>query len=196
MSPRNLNKPAALYARVSTIHQRIEPQIARLEDYAKNAGFSRMIVFSDLASGRDTARPGLKSLLEAVTTHRVGAVVVESLERLGRSVRDVIFLCEQFQRYGVEFISTRQAIDTSSPAGKFFFHVMTALAELEREMIAERVKAGLQTARTKGIDLGRPRIPSEIRSKIRELRSANVSLRRIALLLEISPTTVKKYLKA
>lgn len=192
----NLTKPVALYARVSTATQNVDGQLSRLEDYAKRSGFTRTLAFSDLATGRDTHRPGLTSLLKAVADRRVAVVMVESLDRLGRSARDLIFLCERFEKCGVHFVSVREAVDTSTAAGRFFFHVIGAFAELERRIIGERVKSGLETARARGIDLGRPPLATETQEKIRELRRSGDSVRRIAATLELSTSTVKKYLRA
>ncbi|WP_374451858.1 recombinase family protein [Phenylobacterium sp.] len=137
------------YARVSTTDQRLDLQL----DALKRAGCER--IFTDQASGARNDRPGL----EGATSHlRAGdTLVVWKLDRLGRTVRQLVELASQLEGRGVHFASLTDGIDTGTAAGRFFFHVMAALAEMERDLIRERTKAGLEAARARGRQGGRPR---------------------------------------
>lgn len=130
------------YARISTGEQRLDLQL----DALKRAGCQR--VFEDQASGGRTTRPGL----DAARSHlRTGdTLVVWKLDRLGRTVRQLVDMVASLQSQGIQFVSITDGIDTSTPAGRFFFHVMAALAEMERDLIRERTKAGLSAAKARG----------------------------------------------
>ncbi len=130
------------YVRVSTNDQNTELQRNALEC----AGCE--LIFEDKISGTKSDRPGLKKLLR--TLSEGDTLVVWKLDRLGRSMRHLVILVEELRERGVNFRSLTDAIDTSTPMGRFFFHVMGALAEMERELIVERTRAGLEAARAKG----------------------------------------------
>lgn len=136
------------YARVSTGDQRLDLQV----DALQRAGCER--IFQDAVSGARIDRIGL----EAAQSHlRAGdTLVVWKLDRLGRTVRQLVDLVAALQAKGIQFASLTDGIDTSAPAGRFFFHVMAALAEMERDLIRERTKAGLSAARNRGRLGGRP----------------------------------------
>lgn len=141
------------YARVSTGDQNLDLQ--------KTALFRAECeqIFEDTASGKNARRPGLRRALRRLKPGDV--LVVWKLDRLGRSVRDLITLVSELQARGVNFRSLTDSIDTSTPAGRFFFHVMSALAEMERELIVERTRAGLAAAREQGRVGGRRRVMTE-----------------------------------
>ena len=141
------------YARVSTGDQNLDLQ--------KNALVRAECeqIFEDTASGKNARRPGLR---RAIRRLKPGdSLVVWKLDRLGRSVRDLITLVSELQDKGIHFRSLTDSIDTSTPAGRFFFHVMSALAEMERELIVERTRAGLAAAREQGRVGGRRRVMTE-----------------------------------
>ncbi len=141
------------YARVSTGDQNLDLQ--------KNALVRAECeqIFEDTASGKNARRPGLR---RAIRRLKPGdSLVVWKLDRLGRSVRDLITLVSELQDRGIHFRSLTDSIDTSTPAGRFFFHVMSALAEMERELIVERTRAGLAVAREQGRVGGRRRVMTE-----------------------------------
>lgn len=136
------------YARVSTGDQRLDLQV----DALKQAGCER--VFTDQAGGSRLDRAGLES---AMSHLRSGdTLFVWKLDRLGRTVRQLVELVAALQAKGIEFASLTDGIDTGTPAGRFFFHVMAALAEMERDLVRERTKAGLAAAKARGRLGGRP----------------------------------------
>jgi len=177
------------YARVSTGDQRLDLQREALI----RIGCER--VFEDTVSGRITERPGL---LQALDQLRSGdTFVVWKLDRLGRSVKQLVDLVSGFERDGVNFVSITDAIDTSTPAGRFFFHVMASLAQMERELIVERTRAGLDVARKRGTKVGRK--PSMTESKLtsaKQLLRSGGSPRAVAADLGISVATLYRWLPA
>ncbi len=177
------------YARVSTQEQNLDLQTQALE----GAGCER--VFSDTASGARANRPGLQ---EALSHAREGdALVVWKLDRLGRSVKGLVDLVQQLEKRRVDFASLTDAIDTTTPAGRFFFHVMASLAQMERELIAERTRAGLEAARRLGRTGGRPRkmTPKKVESA-KALLAGGTPPRDVAESLGISVPTLYRWLPA
>ncbi|KVN23975.1 DNA resolvase [Burkholderia pyrrocinia] len=137
------------YARVSTDEQNLDLQLSALNRHGCSA------IYSDHGvSGARFQRPGLNDALAALT--RGSTLVVWRLDRLGRSIGELIALANQFDTQGIGLMSLTEAIDTQSSAGRLFFHMMAALAEFERSLISERTRAGLTSARTRGRRLGRP----------------------------------------
>lgn len=177
------------YARVSTADQNPAMQQAALAA----AGCAK--VFTDTASGTKADRPGLEKALDQL---RAGdTLVVWKLDRLGRSVKHLIAFTETLAEMGVGFRSLTDQIDTTTPAGKFFFHLMASLAEMERELIAERTRAGLEAARRNGRTPGRrPKMtPSKIRSA-RTLLAEGTPPREVAKDLGVSVPTLYRWLPA
>ena len=149
----------ALYVRVSTVDQHTENQQEELQHYAQARGWSATVYTDKGVSGTKDRRPGLDDLLRAARQRRVDVVVVWRLDRLGRSLRHLIWLLDELGALGVAFVSLGEGIDTSTPAGRLQLHVLGAIAEFERERIRERVRAGLVRARRQGKRLGRPPKP-------------------------------------
>lgn len=191
---------AAIYTRVSTGHQDIENQRQQLDRVAELRGWRVVKSFSDEgisgAKGR-TGRPALDALLKAATRREFDVIAVWSIDRLGRSLQHLVETVNELNALGVDLYIHQQAIDTSSPAGKLAFSVFGALAEYERELIRERVKAGLERAKRNGAKLGRPtNLTDTVRSAVIALRSENVSIRKIASQLRIGTGTVYNVLEA
>ncbi|HBL8043388.1 TPA: recombinase family protein [Escherichia coli] len=173
------------YARVSTGDQNLDLQ--------KNALIRAEceLVFEDMASGKNARRPGLKRALRRLRPGDV--LVVWKLDRLGRSVRDLITLVSELQARGVNFRSLTDSIDTSTPAGRFFFHVMSALAEMERELIVERTKAGLEAARAQGrIGGRRPKLTPEQWAQAGRLIASGVPRQKVAIIYDVGVSTLYK----
>jgi DNA invertase Pin-like site-specific DNA recombinase len=144
---------AAIYVRVSTDRQTVENQTARLSEVASARGWSIVATFEDAgisgAKGRDK-RPGLDNLLKAATRRRFDVVMVWAIDRLGRSLADLLGTVQTLESCGVDLFADQQAIDTTTPAGRLTFQVFGAIAEFERAMIRERIMAGLERAKTNG----------------------------------------------
>jgi DNA invertase Pin-like site-specific DNA recombinase len=162
---------AALYCRVSTDQQSVAMQLRELREYAKRRGWHIVAEYTDSGiSGAKDSRPELNKLMADAHKRRFDAVVVWKFDRFARSVSHLLRALETFRAEGVEFVSYSEQIDTSTPAGKMVFTVLGAVAELERSLIGERVKAGLRNAKARGIQLGRKPLRTWSAADIRNLR--------------------------
>ncbi|ENL7640775.1 recombinase family protein [Enterobacter hormaechei] len=171
------------YVRVSTNDQNTALQRNALEC----AGCE--LIFEDKMSGKTSDRPGLKKVLH--TLSEGDTLVVWKLDRLGRSMRHLVTLIEDLRGRGVNFRSLTDSIDTSTPMGRFFFHVMGALAEMERELIVERTRAGLAAARQQGrIGGRRPKLTAEQWAQAGRLLEAGESRQRVALIFDVGMSTL------
>jgi len=177
------------YARVSTFDQNIDLQ----EDALKKAGCEK--IFSDKISGSKKERPGLN---EAISYLRKGdTLVIWKLERLGRSLKNMIDLTSNLDEMGVHFQSITDGIDTNTPAGRFFFHVMAALAQMERELIIERTKAGLVAAKERGRKGGRKRAMTDSKlAAAKKLLAEGISPKDVAQDLGVSVPTLYRWCPA
>src|SRR5712675_1015283 len=147
----------ALYARVSTSGQEVEMQLRELIEYCQRRGWEVVQEYVDVGiSGGKEKRPELDKLLADAHKRHFDAVVVWRFDRFARSVSHLLRALETFKSLGIEFVSLSEQVDTSTPTGKMIFTVLAAVAELERSLIVERVRAGLRNARAKGKRLGRP----------------------------------------
>ena len=147
----------ALYARVSTCDQTVAPQLDALRAYAGARQLEIVGEFVDLGvSGAKARRPALDDLLDRAKRRAFDAVVCVKLDRLARSVRHLTALAAEFEALGIDLVVVDQQIDTSTPAGRFLFNTLGAVAELERDLIRERVQAGIRSARKRGVEFGRP----------------------------------------
>src|SRR6266704_5810922 len=156
-------KRIAIYARVSTTDQICENQLQDLRQYCSARGLENVTEFVDHGiSGSKEKRPALDKLMVEVKARRVDVVIVAAFDRLGRSVRHLVEALELFRHLNVEFISLREQIDTGSALGQAVFTIIAAIAQLERSLIVERVKAGLRRARAEGKRLGRPRLRVDV----------------------------------
>jgi DNA invertase Pin-like site-specific DNA recombinase len=175
------------YARVSTGEQNLDLQ----KDALKQAGCGE--VYTDEMSGAKTERPGLQ---KALTFLREGdTLVVWRLDRLGRSLKDLVQNVEDLQKRGIGFRSLHESIDTTSSVGKFQFHVFSALAEFERDLIRDRTMAGLRAARERGRRGGRRRslTPEQITMASKLIKTREVSVKEILNILKVSKPTLYRY---
>lgn len=187
---------AAIYARVSTSHhdQNPEVQIQHLRSYCEARQWMiKHEIIDHGYTGSNDRRPGLRNLLQLVRVREVDVVVVVKLDRLFRSLKHLVVTLEEFEALGVTFVATKDAIDWSTPAGRFFCQVLGSLAELEKSILVERTMMGLDHARSRGKRLGRPSL--NLTQKVRELRAKGKTYRQIQSLLKISPGTVRNCLK-
>jgi DNA invertase Pin-like site-specific DNA recombinase len=180
----------AMYARVSTqTGQNSEMQIRELREYCKRRGWKVTREYVDVGiSGAKEKRPELDKLLADAHRRHFDAVVVWKFDRFARSVSHLLRALETFRSLGIEFVSLSEQVDTSTPAGKLVFTVLGAVAELERSLIGERVRAGLRNARAKGKRLGRPRkiVNSD---EMNRLRAQGASWRAVGSALGVSAAT-------
>jgi DNA invertase Pin-like site-specific DNA recombinase len=171
------------YVRVSTNDQNTALQRNALE----SAGCEQ--IFEDKISGKTADRPGLKKLLRALSEG--DTLVVWKLDRLGRSMRNLVSLIEDLRQRGINFRSLTDSIDTSSAMGRFFFHVMGALAEMERELIVERTRAGLAAARAEGrIGGRRPKLSPGQWAQAGRLIAAGESRKQVAIIFDVGISTL------
>jgi DNA invertase Pin-like site-specific DNA recombinase len=175
------------YARVSTGEQNLDLQT----DALTQASCEK--IFSDEMSGAKAERPGLQEALAFVRTG--DTLVVWRLDRLGRSLKDLVQKVEDLNTDGVEFRSLLENIDTTNSGGKFQFHVFSALAEFERDLIRERTMAGLRAARARGRFGGRPRemTPEKVRMASSLMKDSDVSIKEICNTLDVSRSTLYRY---
>lgn len=186
----------AIYARVSTAAQTADMQTEELTNFARlKYPEAEIVSYVDQGvSGAKRSRPALDILMEEAWTGKFSVVMVWRFDRFARSVSHLLQALETFQSLGIEFISLRDHVDTSTPAGKMVFTVLAAVAELERSLIAERVRAGVRNARAKGIRLGRPK--KEVRPEvIRRLLASGMSMRRAAKELGVGAATLMRRLR-
>lgn len=188
----------AIYARVSTPDQAVAMQLRDLREYVATRKFQVYKEYVDQGvSGSKTSRPALDALMGDARKRRFDLVIVWRFDRFARSTRHLTLALEEFRALGIQFVSFNEAIDTSTPMGQAMFTIISAMAQLERDLIRERVIAGMATAKVKGTrsgkPIGRPR-ESDYR-KARELRAAGLSIRAIAEKLGVGRGTVERALK-
>jgi DNA invertase Pin-like site-specific DNA recombinase len=184
----------ALYARVSTSNGQQDPemQLRELREYAQRRELQIVKEYVDNGvSGSKDSRPALNQLMIDAHSRKFDAVLVWKLDRFGRSLRHLVNALAELEALGLTFISLRDNLDLSTPSGRLMFQIIGAMAEFERALIQERVKAGLRNAKSKGVRLGRPRIfVSE--SRIDALRGAGASWRAISKDLGVSLGTLHR----
>ena len=175
------------YARVSTEAQNLDRQLDALEQYGVD------IIYKEKMSGTKKNRPELTKLLDRITEG--DTVVVESLSRLGRSTKDLIELTETFQSKGVNLVSLKESINTNSPTGKLLFTLMSAIAQFERDVIADRTREGLKAARARGRMGGRPRADTEqVKKAVKLYKTKQYSIKEIEELTGIKKSTLYRNL--
>jgi DNA invertase Pin-like site-specific DNA recombinase len=185
---------AAIYGRVSTANNGQDPtmQTRELREYCDRRGWTVAGEYVDIGiSGTKEKRPELDRLLGEAHRRRFDAVVVWRFDRFARSVSHLLRALETFKSLGIEFVSLSEQVDTSTPTGKMVFTVLGAIAELERSLIVERVRAGLRNAKAKGKSLGRPRVVVDA-ARIAGLRSQGLSWAKIGERLGLGEGTVRR----
>jgi len=187
-------KRVAIYCRVSTTDQTVEPQLLDLRRYIQERRWTLYREFCDLGiSGTRDRRPALDQLMEDARKRRFDGLLVWRFDRFARSTKHLVLALEQFRHLGIDFVSYQENVDTSSPLGSAIFTIISAVAQLERDIIAERVRMGLRRARERGKRLGRPSVHVD-RNVALELRQQGLSTREIAENLGISKTTLLRIL--
>ncbi|MBE0425767.1 MAG: recombinase family protein [Nitrospirae bacterium] len=188
---------AALYARCSTSDKGQDPelQLAPLREYCQRRDLAISGEYIDNGiSGTKDRRPELDRLLDAARKRQVDLILVWKLDRFGRSLKQLVTALDELSNLGIGFISYQDNIDLTTPQGRLMFHIIGAMAEFERELIRERVKAGIENARRKGKRLGRKALAPIVSDKVIALRQDGFSYRDIARKLEVSLGSVHKTL--
>ena len=190
-----MSKRIALYLRVSTTDQTVENQHRELQAVAERHGWNVVAVFTDAGisgtKGRDK-RPGYDELCRGIARREFDQVAAWSIDRLGRSLQELVGLLGELHAKGVDLYLHQQGIDTGTPAGKAMFQMMGVFAEFERAMIVERVKAGLSRARSQGKRLGRRPVGIDVVERIREQLATGAGILKTAKALGVGTGTVHR----
>jgi DNA invertase Pin-like site-specific DNA recombinase len=188
-------KKAAIYVRVSTPDQHVESQLYDLRKLAAQRGFEVVREYCDRGvSSSKARRPGLDSMMADARRGQFSVVLVAAFDRVARSTKNFLEIVDELNDLGIEFISAREAIDTSGPMGRMFITMVGSIAELERSLIVERIKAGMRRARMEGQRLGRAPLNVD-RAAIVHDRISGMSLTEVAKLHRVSRATVVRLVK-
>ena len=183
------SKRAVIYTRVSTIDQHPETQLYDLREMAKQRGYEIVCEYSDKISGAKQKRPGLDQLLADARRHKFDTVLVWAFDRMARSVRHFLEILDELNHLGIEFVSFRENIDTGGPLGRAMIVIVGAIAELEKNLIVERVRAGMRRARLEGRQIGRSPLKID-RAQLIDDRRSGMSLSQVARKHRVSRATV------
>ncbi|MBL7672133.1 MAG: recombinase family protein [Bdellovibrionaceae bacterium] len=187
-------KKVAIYVRCSTVQQNLDIQINDLRKYAEARGLEIVSEFSDFGiSGAKDRRPALDQMMKSACQRKFDCVLVWRLDRLGRNTKHLLMLLDELESLQIPLVSLQEGFDLSTPIGRVVATVLAALSAFEREIIKERVVAGIQNAKANGKKLGRPSLNLE--QEVRVLRVEGHTFREIQSKLKISPGTIAKYLK-
>jgi DNA invertase Pin-like site-specific DNA recombinase len=188
-------KRVGLYVRVSTDDQTVENQRRELEAAAERHGWRVVRLFTDHgmsgAKGRDK-RPGLNALCAGIARREFDMVAAWSVDRLGRSLQDLVAFLSELKAKGVDLYLHQQGLDTSTPAGRAMLQMLGVFAEFERAMIVDRVRAGMARAKAQGKHIGRPKVEENVKSAVHAARASGHGVRRIARDLCLGVGTVHK----
>ena len=191
-------KRVAIYGRVSTVGQSTDVQIQECQAYAHRCGFEVVATYTDTISGvtgKDD-RPALTRLLDDAFARKFDAVVVYSIDRLGRSLKHCLDILESLKVHRTDFISIKQTLDTSSPAGQLIFNIFASLASFERSQILERTALGRERAKARGVRFGRPsKMNESVAEAVRLLREKGLGIKEISRNLKLGVGSVYKALK-
>jgi DNA invertase Pin-like site-specific DNA recombinase len=192
MDSKPSTEKVVIYTRISTEKQTPASQLCELRDYCARRGWKNVEEITDVVSGTKSSRDGLDRLMLAVRRGKIDAVMCFKLDRLGRSLAQLAQIIGEFAAHNVALVVPSQGIDTSAsnPAARLQLNVLCAVAEFEREVIRERVNAGLAVAKAKGVRLGRPSTHDGQRSEIARLRSEGMSYRAISKQLGVPLSSV------
>ena len=191
-------KRIAIYKRVSTVSQSTEQQLFTLRETAARSAESSIVAeFTDTISGATDSRPGLDACLLAARQKKFDVLYCYSIDRLGRSTKHLISVVEMLQELKIDLFFYREGIDTSTATGKCVFTILGSVAELERNLIRERVVSGLEKAKRNGVKLGRPsKMNDGLKSAVRLLREKGMGIKQIAAQCQIGVGTVYSVLSA
>lgn len=188
-----MDKSVGIYLRVSTVGQSTELQRKEIESYLSARGWLNWTFYEDKLTGTTNHRPSLKQMLTDAKTRKLDLIVCWKMDRLFRSLKDLVTTLQELSDLGVEFISIKDQIDMTTASGRLMTHLLAAFAEFEAALIKERVNAGLAQAKRKGIVLGRPTVINK--NEVLRLRNLGKSLTEIAKQLNTTKSGVSKTLK-
>ncbi len=186
-------KRAAVYVRTSTVDQNLQTQVLDLEQMASQRGLEIVLRYSDQVSGTRVRRPGLDQMMADARRGRFDAVLVWASDRIARSVKHLLEILDELRRLNIEFISRREHLDTGGPLGRAVTIIIGAVAELERGLIVERVRAGMRRAKLEGRAIGRPALMLDRDAILRD-RQRGQSLGQLAKAHRVSRITVRRIL--
>jgi DNA invertase Pin-like site-specific DNA recombinase len=190
-----MKKAAAIYVRVSTPDQHVESQLYDLRELAAQRGFELVHEYEDRGvCGKKARRPGLDLLMADARRKKFSVVLVAAFDRIARSTRNFLQVIDELDSMGVEFISRRENVDTSGPMGRLFVTIISAIAELERSLVADRVKSGMRRAKLEGRQIGRSRLDVD-RGQVVQDRRSGMSLTQVAKRHNISRASVCRLMK-
>src|SRR5271167_1146727 len=188
----NSSMRAAIYARVSTKDQSCAMQMRDLRAYCAARGFTIIREYIDIGqSGAKDSRPELNELMADARKRKFDSILVWRFDRFARSTKHLLLALEEFRSLGVQFISYQENVDTTSPLGQALFTIVSAVAQLERDLIRERVRAGLRNARAKGKKFGRPRAQVDA-FRVAELRRDGLSWSQVCRTLNVSKGSAQR----
>src|SRR4030088_660972 len=182
-------KRAALYTRVSTGDQHAETQLLDLRELARQRRYEIVHEYTDTISGTKSKRPGLDQLLADACRHRFDVVLVAAFDRVARNVRHFLEVLDELNHLNIEFVSLRENIDTGGPLGRAMVVIVGAIAELEKSLIVERVRAGMRRAKLEGRRIGRAPLTVDRAAIVRD-RLAGLSLTVVSKKYRVSRATV------
>lgn len=193
-----MNKKVAIYARVSTDGQTTDNQLLELKKVLSKSGWELVDIYSDEgisgSKGRNK-RPELDRMLKDAVRRKFDVVMAWSVDRLGRSLQDLLHLLSELHSMKIDLYLHQQGIDTTTPAGKAMFQMLGVFAEFERTMIQERVRAGLARAKSQGKQLGRPPVPSSKITAIKKKHKQGLSIRKIAKEVNVGHGVIQRVIK-
>jgi DNA invertase Pin-like site-specific DNA recombinase len=188
-------KKAAIYARVSTPDQHLEAQLYDLRDLAAKRDYTVIREFEDRGvSGSKSKRAGLDAMLSSARRREFDVLLVAAFDRIARSTKNFLKIVDELNELGIEFVSAREAIDTSGPMGRMFITLVGSIAELERSLITERIRAGMRRARLEGQRLGRAPLNIDHDALIRD-RLASMSLTSVGKKYGVSRASVVRFVR-
>jgi DNA invertase Pin-like site-specific DNA recombinase len=190
-----MKKTAAIYVRVSTPDQHVESQLYDLRELAAQRGFEVVHEYEDRGvCGKKARRPGLDGLMADARRKKFSVVLVAAFDRIARSTRNFLQVIDELDSMGIEFISRRENVDTSGPMGRLFVTIISAIAELERSLVTDRVKSGMRRAKLEGRQIGRSRLDVN-REQVVQDRRSGMSLTQVAKKYGISRASVCRFVK-
>jgi len=186
---------AAIYARVSTLDQHVETQLYQLRELAGRRGYEVVQEYTDVGvSGSKARRGGLDAMLADAHRRKFSIVLVAAFDRVARSVKHFLTVVDELNDLGIEFVSARENIDTSGAMGRMFVTIIGCIAELERSLIVERIKAGMRRRRLEGLPLGREPLATDREALVSDRRSG-MSLTAVAKKYGVSRASVVRFVR-